>query len=157
MRRKDREVENFDEILEIINQCDVMRVAFVDNNKPYIVPMNFGKALDEYNNLILYFHCAKAGKKLDLIKLNNNVCVEADHTIKIESGEMACDWTCRYESVIGQGIIEIVSDENEKFIAMSSIMKKYGFTGNMEFDKNIFSRTVILKVLVSEISGKRNH
>lgn len=37
MRRKDREVTSIDEIVLIIDKCDVCRVAFSYNDIPYIV------------------------------------------------------------------------------------------------------------------------
>ncbi|MBK7713136.1 MAG: pyridoxamine 5'-phosphate oxidase family protein [Bacteroidales bacterium] len=42
MRRKDREISETSELEQIISESDVCRVAFADNNIPYIVTMNFG-------------------------------------------------------------------------------------------------------------------
>ena len=42
MRRKDREITDFDEIVSIIKRCDVCRLALNDEEFPYIVPLNFG-------------------------------------------------------------------------------------------------------------------
>ena len=42
MRRKDREITDFNEIIEIIKKCDVCRIAMNDGDFPYIVPLNFG-------------------------------------------------------------------------------------------------------------------
>ncbi len=42
MRRKDREITDFDEIMNIINKCDTCRLALFDKEFPYIVPLNFG-------------------------------------------------------------------------------------------------------------------
>ena len=42
MRRKDREITDFDEIVDVIRACDVCRIAMNDGDYPYIVPMNFG-------------------------------------------------------------------------------------------------------------------
>lgn len=66
MIRKDREITDINEIINIIKKCDVCRLAFFDENYPYIIPMNFGYDYDSKNNkLDLYFHGAKKGKKLD--------------------------------------------------------------------------------------------
>ncbi|MCI9135355.1 MAG: pyridoxamine 5'-phosphate oxidase family protein, partial [Lachnospiraceae bacterium] len=40
MRRKDREITDFQEILEIIRKCDVCRIALNDEEFPYMVPLN---------------------------------------------------------------------------------------------------------------------
>ena len=66
MRRKDREITDFHEIIEIIRKCDVCRLALNDEGYPYIVPLNFG--LDVRGDQVyFYFHAAVKGKKLDLI------------------------------------------------------------------------------------------
>ena len=57
MRRKDREVKDFDRIAEIINGCDCCRLGLVDEGEAYIVPMNFGFDTAD-GKLNLYFHCA---------------------------------------------------------------------------------------------------
>lgn len=80
MRRKDREITAFDEIMKIIAKCDTCRVAMFDETFPYIIPLNFGTDLDD-NQLYLYFHGAKIGKKIDLMKRNKNVSFESWHPV----------------------------------------------------------------------------
>ena len=52
MRRKDREITDFDEMMKIIAKCDTCRLALFDDEFPYIVPLNFG--MDCEHNIILY-------------------------------------------------------------------------------------------------------
>ena len=113
MRRKDREITDFDEIMNIINKCDTCRLALFDKEFPYIVPLNFGVDIRD-EQLYLYFHCAKKGKKLDLILQNNNVTFEMDceHNIILYEERMSC--TMGYASVIGHGNIEFVDEKEEK-------------------------------------------
>ena len=65
MRRKDRELQSITDILQIIHQCKVCRVSFIDGNHPYLVPLNFGYAYKD-GKLTLYFHGAKDGHKMEL-------------------------------------------------------------------------------------------
>ena len=66
MRRIDKEIDNFREVWAIINACRTARVAMVDaENKPYVVPMNFGFTA-EATGPVFYFHCASSGQKLDI-------------------------------------------------------------------------------------------
>ena len=55
MRRKDREITDFDEIMKIIDKCDTCRLALFDDEFPYIVPLN----LDLFLSIPLYhsFFC----------------------------------------------------------------------------------------------------
>ena len=49
MRRKDREITDFDEMMKIIAKCDTCRLALFDDEFPYIVPLNFGTDVEEGN------------------------------------------------------------------------------------------------------------
>lgn len=73
MRRKEKEINNITEIERIINESPVCRIALSDNGLPYMIPVCFG-----YSNRHLYFHSANAGKKIDILKKNNNICFEFD-------------------------------------------------------------------------------
>lgn len=156
MRRKDREVTDISDIITIIDKCHVMRVAFVDGTKPYIVPLNFGYDLNEKGELALYFHCAREGRKLEIIKTNNQVCFETDCSFELIKDIDACKWAAKYESVVGTGTMEVVTDDDEKQLGMTRIMEKYGFEGAPEFTPAVFARTLILRLGVSDVTGKRN-
>lgn len=67
MRRKDREVTEMEEIQQIFDECKVCRIGIMDENGPYIVPVNYGYVREE-GKVILYIHGAREGKKIDLIR-----------------------------------------------------------------------------------------
>ena len=46
MRRADREITNFDELIAVMRGCDVCRLALHDEPYPYILPLNFGLEAD---------------------------------------------------------------------------------------------------------------
>ena len=123
MRRKDREITDFDEMMKIIAKCDTCRLAMFDDEFPYIIPLNFGTDI-ENGQLYLYFHSAKEGTKLDLIRKNNKVTFEMDceHNIIMYDERMSC--TMGYESIIGHGIVEFVEDKN-KIAALKILMRHY--------------------------------
>ena len=152
MRRKDREITDFDEIMNIINKCDTCRLALFDKEFPYIVPLNFGVDIRD-EQLYLYFHCAKKGKKLDLILQNNNVTFEMDceHNIILYEERMSC--TMGYASVIGHGKIEFVDDE-DKLEALKIIMRHY-HSEEFKFNTNMMKATTVLRLKVLDMTGKR--
>ena len=154
MRKKDREVTKKEEIIQIIEKCDICRIAFLDNNIPYIIPMNFGYEYDK-DKLILYFHCAREGKKLDIIKKNDIVCFEMDCSHNLIPSSVACNFTMEYESIIGNGVIEIVYFDKEKIAALKNILRKYSKKTNFEFNEEKVKLTTILKLSVTDYSGKR--
>lgn len=152
MRRSDREIKDFDEIIEVINKCDVCRLAINDGDCPYIVPMNFGLNIED-GKVVLYFHCASEGKKLELLKKNNKVAFEMDcgHEFILNDEKMSC--TMAYESVMGRGQIQFVEDE-DKFAALKIIMKQY-HSEDFEFGTKAIPVTTVFKMVVEEITGKR--
>ena len=42
MRRKDREITDFNKMLDIMEACDCCRIGLADKSEAYIVPLNFG-------------------------------------------------------------------------------------------------------------------
>lgn len=154
MRRKDREITDFDQIMSIIEKCDVCRLALNDKHYPYIVPMNFGSAI-ENGQLYLYFHCANAGKKLDLIKANPKATFEMDceHNILLYEERMSC--TMGYASVIGHGEIEFVEDE-AKFEALKVLMRHY-HNEDFRFNTKIMPATTVFRLKVLDLTGKRRN
>lgn len=152
MRRKDREITDMNKIEEIIKKCDVCRLAFFDEEYPYIIPMNFGVAV-ENEKVTLYFHGAKVGKKIDLLRKNKKVGFEMDCSHQLILEDEACNSTMEYESVCGNGSIEIL-EESEKIEALNHIMRQY--TGKMEhrFGEREVKAVTVLKLKVHEIFAK---
>jgi nitroimidazol reductase NimA-like FMN-containing flavoprotein (pyridoxamine 5'-phosphate oxidase superfamily) len=153
MRRKDRELVSLSEIESIILRSDVCRIAIANDNTPYIVAMNFGYLGGEKPSL--FFHCAHEGRKIDMLRRNNNICFELDTDHAIYEGEKGCDWGMKYSSVVGYGKIFIVEDVGEKNAGLGHIMDHYGGSGIYSYDEKVFSRTTVLRLDISEMSGKR--
>lgn len=152
MRRSDREITDRKEIIEIINRCDVCRLALNDEDYPYIIPLNFGMDI-EGEQIIFYFHGADEGKKYDLIRKDNRATFEMDcsHQLFMNDEKMSC--TMKYESVIGRGRVEIVPEE-EKMKGLEILMKQY-HQEDFKFGTAIVPKTNVFRLIVEEMTGKR--
>lgn len=73
MRRIEKSIESMEEIDLIIQSENILRLGLCVENQPYIIPVNYG-----YLDKQFFVHCAKEGRKLDMIALNPNVCIEID-------------------------------------------------------------------------------
>lgn len=155
MRKKDREIKDAKELDDILQKADVCRIAFAVDGIPYIVTMNFGYIWKD--NLILYFHCAKEGKKLELMRKNNTVCFEMDTDHEIVEAANACDWGMKYRSIVGLGSLESITDENEKKKGLDCIMDHFGFNGKKQYDQKVLHTTEILRLTVIEFTGKKKN
>jgi nitroimidazol reductase NimA-like FMN-containing flavoprotein (pyridoxamine 5'-phosphate oxidase superfamily) len=122
MRRKDREIQNIDKIIDIIKRCKICRLGLCDNNQPYIVPLNYGLSCQD-SKLTLYFHSATEGKKTDIIKRNNKACFEIDCDTKLMESETPCRCGYQYTSIIGFGEIFIVESSEEKKEGLNLLMQ----------------------------------
>ncbi len=153
MRQKDREVKGIENIAEIIKSCMVCRLALNDGDSPYIVPMNFGIDIED-GKIILYFHCAFAGKRFDLIKSNNKAGFEVDRPIKMNTDDKVCKFSMDYESVIGKGTIEILT-EADKRRGLGILMQHLSDDKEFEFDEKAVNAVMVFKLTVDEVTGKR--
>ena len=139
---------------EIISRCQVCHLALSSpEGRPYAVALNFGYAPG--SPPALYFHCAGEGKKLELIRQNPRSAFVIDRAIKLVTRPMACDWTMKYESVMGAGAVEIVTDPAERRLALNCIMAQYGNQSPV-YGSAPLGKTLILKLTIEEMTGKRN-
>ncbi len=152
MRRKDREIREFEEIVKVMERCEICRLAFHDGEYPYIVPLNFGMRT-ENGKITLYFHSAPEGKKYGLIAANSKVCFEMDCSARLALLLEEGNCTMEYESVIGQGIVALLPD-NEKEEALNLLMSHYR-RADFPYNKAIIPRTAVFKLTVESCTGKR--
>ena len=150
VRRADREIKDEGAIRAIMEEALVCRIGLCDGETPYVVPMNYGLGEN-----CLYFHCAVAGRKLDMIRKNSRVCFEMDILRGIKPGAESCGWSARYESVIGFGRAVIVETAAEKQAALDRIMEHCGAKGPFSYPDETLAKTAVIRIDIEEVSGKR--
>jgi len=137
-------------MLAVIEKATVCRLAMVNGDKPYIVPLCFG-----YRDNVLYFHSALKGLKLDCLRDNANVCFEFDILAEPHESEEPCSWSMSYQSVIGFGKADIVEDPEEKHKALDVIMAQYS-DRQYQFPDNKVKATAVIKVKIDSMTGKQS-
>lgn len=153
MRRTDREVKDEKRIRELIELCDCCRLGFCDEGKVYIVPLSFGY---EDNKKTFYFHGAKKGKKIDLIEKTHRAGFELDTNYALVKGENACSYSAKYSSIIGNGKVTVLTDEEEKIAGLKSIMKHNTGRSDWEFKSEMLKGVCVFKLEVEEMSCKEH-
>lgn len=151
MRRKDREITDRNRILDIMERCEVCRLAFHNEGYPYILPLNFGMKADA-DKIVLYFHSAPEGTKMELMAKDNRVGFEMDCTYGLELDEEKGNCSINYESVVGRGRIEMVPEE-EKPEALNLLMKHY-HREDFDFNRAMIPRTAVYRLVVEQLTGK---
>lgn len=154
MRRKDREVKDFETIKEIIAECEIIRIGLQDGDYPYIVPLNFGYAI-EGERICFYVHGAMAGKKYELMKEKGVCSFEMDCAHKMELLPKAKDVTMRYKSLMGKASIEYLEGE-EKRKGIDILMARDERTRDFAYNEAVLPKTLVAKLTVTEYTGKIN-
>ena len=157
MRRKDREVLDEVKIDEFIRNCDCCRIGFYDkeNDEVYIVPLNFGYSNVD-NKRVFYFHGSKEGRKTELISKTKKVSFEMDSNHELIVGKMACNYSERYQSVMGTGLISFVEDKDEKIAALNEIMFQSTGKKDWDFPEPMLNGVVVFKIEVTSLSCKEH-
>ena len=150
MRRKEKEITDRTLIESIIRRSSVCRLALSEDNRPYIVPLCFG-----YEDNTLYFHSAREGRKLDILRKNNNVCFELDIDHEIVRSENACEWGMKYRSVIGFGKASFIEDPESKRRAFDIIMQHYSGQ-SFAYTEAALENTAIVRVKIARMTGKKS-
>ena len=156
MRKADREITDTSAILDLMNKCEVCRIAFFDDEFPYLIPLNFGFIHhSQENKLELFFHTALEGKKLELLDSNNRVAFEMDVANELRLSSPSCNSGMKFESICGTGLMSVVAQEN-KLAALTAIMRHYQPEGRLDFNETIVEKTLVLKLAVHSITAKHS-
>ena len=150
MRRAEKEITDRDEIESIIQAALVCRIGLVDGDEAYIVPMNFG-----YADGSLWFHCAKEGRKMDLVQRTGKASFEIDIDEGLVLDRDAYKCSNNFKCVMGKGTIEVVSDRAERAKGVEALMKHY-HPGDYVVTDRCMDKTVVLKLVVESVSCKVN-
>jgi uncharacterized protein len=149
---KSREILLQSAMEEIIARCQYCSMAMIDqDNEPYVLPMNFG-----YADRVVYLHSAPEGKKVEILRNNNRVCLafSTDHELRHQNDDVACSYSMKYRSVLVYGKVEFIDDPTEKRRVLNILMKQY--TGRDDFNYNdpAIKNVLVYKVVAEKMEGR---
>ncbi len=151
MKRKEREITSRKELTGLLAELPHVTVAMCKDGVPYLVTVNH--AYDKMANII-YFHCAKTGKKMDFMRANPIVMgqvIEDRGYVKDE-----CDYD--YRTVHFEGIASEVTSPKETMHALSLLVGKFEQDTNEAREKFIKADTVkrvlVCKINIESMTGK---
>ncbi len=118
---------------------------------PYGVPVNYVYDEDEGT---LYFHCARAGRKLDNLRANPRVSM----AVVGSAGVVPERFITHYDSVLVEGFAAVVEDEATRRRALLLICERFspGVARRDEVIQRYWNAVNIIRVDIDTISGKRN-
>lgn len=138
-----------EEMEALLRQSKVGRLALSCQDNPYVIPLCF-----VYHLGALYFHCSPEGKKMDYLRSNSRACYQVDQVGEIISSEKPCKFNYCFRSVLAEGTISVVTQDEEKFTALQQLVKKYGGPETAGRLTAGDARTVqVLKLTINSLSG----
>ena len=155
--KKERQITDKQKIEEFLNDQKIIRIGYYDksNDEVYIVPLNFGYKVenDEY---IFYMHGGQKGRKFELTKEEPNVGFEIDGNYELVPGELACQHSAKYQSIIGNGKIQMVKDIEEKKAALEIIMQHTTGKSGFEYNPKMLEHVGVYKLKANKLTCKAN-
>ena len=152
------EIKSKEKIIEFLSSQQTGRISSIDENGyPQIIPMNF-----VFINDVVYMHSHIKGEKLENIKRNQKVGFEVDKSLEFLPSYFSDPTDASladtlYISVIIKGNASIISDKEEKTIALNGLMKKYQPEGGYEPikpDMDVLKGVEVIKIVPESLRGK---
>jgi len=151
-RRKITFLNKLEQIEPIITESNVCHVAMVDfDNKPYVLPFNFG-----YKNGVIYLHSAPEGKKINILKSNPYVSINftTAHNLFSINEDVACSYGMQYKSVLVNGKVEFIENDDEKIEAFNIFMQNYVKNRDFKYSTPSIKEVTVFKVKIESFTGK---
>lgn len=151
--KREREVTDLHEILDILDKSMVVHVAMIDGDEPYLVPMNYGYTMED-GKLTQYLHGATKGRKINVLRANPKVFFSMECDVQPFDGSVACRYGTTYTSLMGSGKAEILEDVEEKKAGLSILMKTQ--TGkDFTFDDRMVSIVSVIRITADYYTAKK--
>lgn len=148
VRRQDRLLPE-ERALQLLREGEYGYLSMaLENGKAYGIPLNY-----VWTGEVVYFHCAPEGIKLKAMEKNPAVsfCV-VGHT-----HVLSAKFTTAYESIVVDGRMELVADDEERMKALEAIIDKYSpehKVVGLKYAKGSFHRTYLLRLTPERMTGK---
>jgi nitroimidazol reductase NimA-like FMN-containing flavoprotein (pyridoxamine 5'-phosphate oxidase superfamily) len=139
------------EIEEIIKQCDICFVGFIEaDGSPYVIPMNFG-----YVDGDIILHSGLHGKHLNLLELDNRICVTfcSDRKLVYQHPDVACSYSMTSKSVLCKGKVTFVEDLDEKMELLNQFMKNYS-DRTFKYSTPALTNVKVWRMKITEMTAK---
>ncbi len=150
MRRRDKAVTEQSAIEKILRMGKTCQLAFTAEPVPYLVTLNYG-----YHDGTLYFHSAREGHKIDLVRKNGQAAFTVALDLGLVKGENACDWSVRFQSVVGHGKISLLESPEDKQQGLDLFMAQYS-AEKFSYPDKIIQATAVFKLVISKMTVKQS-
>lgn len=162
MRQAGRQLRSTTQLHAVVEACQTVRIACVDEEGPFIVPMSFGydwadpEEIDaDAPRLALWVHSAGVGRKVDAFSREPRVAIEMDVQDGLITGTYACAYSYAYRSIMGTGTIHRIQGIEAKRYGLTRIMQHLAPEASTDFTDQALARANIYCIDVDRFTGKQ--
>jgi len=152
------QIKSYDKVKEFLHQEHVGRISTIDvNGYPQIIPMNF-----VFLNDTVYMHSHPRGEKIENFKRNEKVGFEVDRELEFlpsyfEDPKNASLADTLYISIVMKGTASLVTEKEEKTLALNGLMEKYQPEGGydpIQSNMKVLDAVAVFKIIPIILQGK---
>jgi nitroimidazol reductase NimA-like FMN-containing flavoprotein (pyridoxamine 5'-phosphate oxidase superfamily) len=140
------------EIRAILDEGLVGHVGFVENGQPFVIPMSYGRDGDS-----LYLHGSVAGRLLRALGAGAPLCITVTLLDGLVIARSVFHHSMNYRSVVILGRAEIVSEREEKMLALEKLTEHLvpgRWKDARAPNETELAKTLVLRVSLAEASAK---
>lgn len=153
LKRKEKEISDKNEMLAILENAEYITIAMCSDNEPYLVTLSHG--YDRDRNCI-YFHSAREGKKIDILKEQNKVWGQA----LLDKGYVQGSCDHLYETTQFMGRVTFVENSGEKKHALEVMINALEDDPQKVLDTQLTEKSIegiqIGRIDIEFMSGKKS-
>lgn len=143
-------IDDFDRAAAVLDDCDVLHLAFADAAGPHTVPVNFAR-----RERTLYLHSSFKGRKAEGLTAGTAVAVSAVARAELRKGEKACKFSYRFASAVGHGRARRVDDPDERRAGLEAIILRYA--GRLlPVDEAVFEKTAVFALELDDLLAREH-
>ncbi|MGE4552606.1 MAG: pyridoxamine 5'-phosphate oxidase family protein [Desulfovibrionaceae bacterium] len=140
--------DDFAAAAAVLDQCDVLHLAFADAAGPHAVPVNFAR-----RGRTILIHSSFKGRKAEALSAGAAVAVSAVARAELRTGEKACQYGYRFASAVGHGRARRVDGEAERRAALELIIQRYA-KGLPPVDEAILAKTALFAIDLDDLCAR---
>ncbi len=154
IRRKEKEIKDSEELHQILQSTKYITIAMASDDEPYLVTLSHGY---EPSKKCVYFHCAKKGKKIDILSRNPIVWGQALLDLGYAKGK--CDHL--YATVQFRGEVKFITSTVEKRHALRVMIDQLEENPDVVYDEQVTESSVervnIGRIDIDYMTGKKSN
>jgi hypothetical protein len=118
-----------------------------------VVPLDFG-FVEREGHYTFYFHGAKEGRKIDLIRASGWAAFEMDRGHEWVRGDRASANTSRFQCVMGGGPVTLLETAEEKREGLQAILAHVTGRDGWDIDDSALEKTAVFRLDAEEVTCK---